>query len=674
MTDLELYANALVQEVRAESEAQATSTHDAFANMVLGSLDEAGVIDDWTVAYFRAHGVEISGYAHDEATETLDLIVAQFRDSSTPAKVGKGELQALAKRAASYAARVEGGLASTLDETTEAFEMATAVQTLIGGIRNIRVLILTNDLATTRALEPLELPRDRTAVVEVWDLARLERLSSSGQPHEPILAEFEPPLPCLSTPETDHDYSVLLAIVPGRVLAEVYREYGPRLLERNVRSFLSTKGAVNKGIRETLIHSPERFLAYNNGISATADRVDLVRSEDGGWAIKSLNDLQIVNGGQTTASIHSAYVRDNASLEGVLVQMKLTVVKDVEKLPEIVKEISRFSNTQNKVTSADFSANNPYHIQIEQASRALWAPALQGTGQETKWFYERARGQYADELSRERTPGKQKAFKVMYPQKQKFLKTDVAKWEFSWSQRPWLVSRGAEKNFQAYMQALDGRAPTVDHAHFRRLIAKGILFRETEKIVTAQQFGGYRANIVTYTIAKLANATSQRIDLDKIWQSQGLSDALMGDITELCRLVQAVLVSPPSGATHVGEWTKKEACWVKVDALAWQPSAKLKAELVDAKSAHVAAAQVEVGRWTDEGVAALEAVKRISGGDWKALAAWARETQNLQSWQRSMSYRIGELLGSGTDPSEKQSIQGEKVLEEALRLGFRPAG
>ena len=73
---------------------------------------------------------------------------------------------------------------------------------------------------------------------------------------------------------------------------------------------------------------------------------------------------------------------------------------------------------------------------VEKVTRSLWAPAADGSGQETHWFYERARGQYADALARERTPARQKAFKVIHPLSQKFTKSDLAKFEHSWQSSP----------------------------------------------------------------------------------------------------------------------------------------------------------------------------------------------------------------------------------------------
>src|SRR5262245_2821362 len=52
-------------------------------------------------------------------------------------------------------------------------------------------------------------------------------------------------------------------------------------------------------------------------------------------------------------------------------------------LQDIVPDISRYSNTQNKVTLVDFSSNHPYHVKVEKITRSLWAPSPDGSGQET---------------------------------------------------------------------------------------------------------------------------------------------------------------------------------------------------------------------------------------------------------------------------------------------------
>jgi hypothetical protein len=159
-------------------------------------------------------------------------------------------------------------------------------------------------------------------------------------------------------------YDCYLAIIPGEVLAKLYKEYSNELLESNVRAFLGQAGTFNKGIRDTIRTKPQMFLPYNNGITATAERVE-TQIIDNQLVITKLNDFQIVNGGQTTASLfHTQRKFKDADLSKIYVQMKLTVIKDKEQKNIEVPNISRFANSQNKVTELDLSSNNPYLINL----------------------------------------------------------------------------------------------------------------------------------------------------------------------------------------------------------------------------------------------------------------------------------------------------------------------
>ena len=284
------------------------------------------------------------------------------------------------------------------------------------------------------------------------------------------------------------DYRAYLASFPGDWLADIYEQFGSRLLEKNVRSFLQFTGKVNRGMRDTISTDPVRFFAYNNGISATASSVELATLPDGSRGIVRLLDLQLVNGGQTTASLHRCR-RSKIDVSSIVVQAKITEI-DGDRLDEIVPLISQFANSQNKVSLADLSSNDPLHIEIESLSRSVWAEPTEKTMRQTRWFYERARRACADALAREGTPARRRTFREVHPTSQKVTKTDLAKFENTWAQRPWEVSQGAQKNFTAFMLALHRRGPVQpDVAYFQRLVAKAILFRRAERIVSAQDSG-----------------------------------------------------------------------------------------------------------------------------------------------------------------------------------------
>jgi len=349
-------------------------------------------------------------------------------------------------------------------------------------------------------------------------------------------------------------------------------------------------------------------------------------------------------------------------LTAVAVQAKITVAAP-GRLEEIVPLISRYANSQNKVSEADLSANEPYHVEIEKQSRVAWTPVVDGATRQTHWFYERARGQYRDAAFG--TPAAQRNFKLANPPDQRFSKTDLGKYEHAWDQLPHQVSRGAQKNFTTFMANLSRRHVTVDRLYFELLVAKARLWKRTERLVSLESFGGYRANIVAYVIAKLSHSTSQRLDLRGIWQRQGLTPATEHAIVELSHLAWQILVERAPAGTNITEWAKREECWQLMRTAPYSVDAALSAELVTRSTEQLDVAEVKQLDEMGERVAA------IRGEGWMALAGWAKETNSLESWQRKLASDVGRRLLSGRPPTPKQSQWAVPILDQAIELGFK---
>ena len=131
--------------------------------------------------------------------------------------------------------------------------------------------------------------------------------SISSQSRLPIqldLQEYNLEPACLPIPTGTEEYDGYLTFLPGSFLAFLYEQYGFKLLEQNVRSFLRFRAGINRGIKETILKRPQMFFAFNNGISATADSIEL---DDSNSIIRKISNLQIVNGGQTTATFFSYF-------------------------------------------------------------------------------------------------------------------------------------------------------------------------------------------------------------------------------------------------------------------------------------------------------------------------------------------------------------------------------
>jgi hypothetical protein len=673
-TNLINFAENLRQDVyiKCEQEGDESFREDEFTQLVLEYLTDAGELNDGNVCHHAAHGVKVNGYSINDEQDTLDLFVSIYTQRVPPVTVSRNEVEAAFKRAQNFLKRSLSEYFRLLEEASPAFDMAQLIFELRDRLVQVRVYLFTDGLTTATARREVtvaEIP----CSLHVWDIERLYRCVTSGREREAITIDLEReyggPVPCLPMPPSIADYDACLAIFPGEVLYRIYADHGARLLERNVRSFLQVKGGVNKGIRETILRNPGRFLAYNNGISATAEKLEFVDLSGGGRGIARIHDLQIVNGGQTTASLYHAATRDKADLSSVQVQAKLTIV-DRERMAQMVPLISRYANSQNKVSDADFAANDEFHVQVEALSRTIWAPAIGGTQRQTRWFYERARGQYEDAKSREPTKARKMAFSVMHPPSQKFTKTDLAKFMHTWAGLPYLVSRGAQKNFNEFTVALTESVqnghepPTVNERFFKRLIARAILFHTAEGIVQRQKFGGYRANIVTYTLAYIVQKTDGRIDLDGIWGKQDLSASLKEAIEIVCHEIFGVLTAPPGGG-NITEWCKKESCWKAIQALEVALPESLRAELVDPTLTDDNESESELGELAMQ-------FRSIPVQHWQNLEVWARETGDLDASQRAIVSSLTRLADRNALPSRKQFEAGVLALENAIVMGFNP--
>lgn len=657
----------------AEREGQELLLPDAFTEWMLGVLSEAGYISQGHVAPYIARGMRASGYSLDDDGSTLFVFLSDY--SGSERTLPQSEVDTAFRRMSAFAAAAAAGLHRRLEESSEAWDMAQQIEAAWPDLTDLRLVLLTSAVVKGQP----HLTKDINGLKvrgEIWDLERTAKVLASDTSQEPIrvvLADFgAPPLPAIGPFRDAEGLQVYVTAIPGQLLSDIYATHGPRLLELNVRSFLQARGKVNSGMQTTLRTEPGRFLAYNNGVTMTARGVETMSMPGGVAAISAFDDLQIVNGGQTTASLYHASVKNKADLTQVHVQAKISVVEQGDDRP-LIARISEFANSQNRVNIADFSSNHPFHVGVEQLSRRMWAPGEGGSHHMTRWFYERARGQYADELARARTPAAQRAFKIKNPLSQKLTKTDLAKYENSWDQLPFKVALGAEKNFRDFMIRLAERgAFTPDEAYFRRLVCKAIIFAEADKVHRELALGGHKASAVPYVVALLANRTAQRIDLEAIWRDQAVSPALRLAIEEVTPLVHRTMIEG-AGSGNVGEHAKKTKLWDDVRSMDWAIPPALARELLSGGHGTSVTSPLSVGEVLTEGErVAMAAVTGVSGETWFALSSWAKQTNNLKPWERGLAFSLGRLATEGGHPSRKQAIHGARILQESTALGFTP--
>jgi hypothetical protein len=413
--------------------------------------------------------------------------------------------------------------------------------------------------------------------VNTWDISRLFKINESNSTHEPIEIEFEKfsdngnGLQCLQVPNIDKMYDCFLAIVPGEILAKLYKEFSNELLESNVRAFLGQAGKFNKGIRETIRNKPQMFLPYNNGITATAESV-LTKVVDNQLIITKLNDFQIVNGGQTTASLyHTKKKFKDTDLSKIFVQMKLTVIKDKEKKNIEVPNISRYANSQNKVSELDLSSNNPYFIQIENLSRKKYVVNPENKNHSQLWYFERANGQYRETLSKLTTVSNQRKFKEQNPSNLKFVKSDIAKYINLWEQEPHYVSQGSQKNFIHFMKKVNddvskNRLPGINL--YTKLIANAVLFKTFDKLFGRKNIDAIgdtnlKSFTVAYSVSYFHFLTKNRLDLLNIYNEQTTDSFLNEHFKKIIVFVNNHLIENSRDGL-ISEYAKRDSSWKKL--------------------------------------------------------------------------------------------------------------
>lgn len=568
---LELFAEHLKQEVRIKCEPDTGTPpllSEAFTNVVLERLIDHNEAGDSTLCAWEDPGrgkiaaAKLSAWSLSGDGATLDLFVSLYHNDETPVTVPRAEAERHFKLLRGFLRRALDGWHTKLEPAFPVFEAMQAIHGAKAALTTVRLFFLTDGVVKAGDIEQEQMD-DLELRYVLWDLDKLSRLQVGDREviELDFAKDYDGPVSALETTASTGEYRTYLAFLPASVLAKIYGQHGQRLLERNVRAFLSAKGKINKGLQQTLKEEPHRFLAYNNGLCCTAASVEVASKENGHALLSRVRDFQIVNGGQTTASIYHAMKRESTDISGVVVQVKLTVLRDPERVADIVPLISKFANSQNKVNAADFSANGKFHLEMEKLSRTVWAPATSGLDRGTHWYYERARGSYADDKLRQGTPAKIREWEKQNPPAQKFTKTDLAKYEQIWAGLPHIACRGAEKNFIALAQRHeDDGEPMVDLSYFKQVVAKMILFKATERLVTAQTGGELRSQTVAYTLAWLAEKSGRRIDLNQIWEKQSIPDAVTDAITTVGKVAYDFIKGQPGNPS---EAAKKVECWEK---------------------------------------------------------------------------------------------------------------
>lgn len=632
--------------VKAASVTTGEGSCACFVENVASYLVDNEILPDYVPCYYpgeyKRKKYRIDGYAFDEFDGTMNLIVADYdgieEDRTLIMSVAN---QAIDRAMIFVDAALNSSLSRDVDISISASDLIDLLKTNKNDIRKYRVFLFT-DAKTSSRIKSIDVDPFEEIPVEaqIWDLSRLFEVCTSPD-IENIEIDFkdfvEKGIPCIEANVGQaQKYRSYLGVIPGTLLADIYDKYGAKLLEGNVRSFLSTKVAVNKKIRETIINSPQMFFAFNNGISVTAKDV-VVEEFEGMKYITSARDFQIINGGQTTASLYNARRNNQADLSAIYVQMKLTEIDEqrvsTDDADNLIRDISRSSNSQNKVSDADFFASHPFHRQMEQISKVTFAPAKHGAQFETIWFYERARGQYLQEQMR-LTPAKKNAFLLKNPKKQVVKKTDLAKVHNTWLGHPDVVSKGAQTNFISFANYIDDQWQSNDaqfnERYYQSIVALMIMFDYLTSYIPKQEWyeGGYRANIITYTIALFHRLIMKQfpgrdLDLVLIWNKQELPEPVKEALGVISEEVFIKITDPNRPVINVTQWCKRAGCWDGVQTMNIQLPEEIEDCLISGEDSKHQNSMARKSQRVNNGINAQTEVVKYSAEHWKRLAEFA---------------------------------------------------
>jgi hypothetical protein len=691
MNEIEKFYQSLMQDVAAmqTSSEDGDTQEQTFTQIAVDMLAEAGETENADIAYDekdigKKGQHKINAYAVSENYETVDLFISIFDFSQTIPTIAKSEIDRATTRITNFFKKaVEKDYVNEVAESSQIFEFANTLanfQELKENLVRVNVVILTNG-EYKGDFPPSDVINNYNVYYRIIDINYLYKISE--QARVPIELDFEDfegeqfKIPCLLADTQNSDYKAYIAIIPGTCLAKLYERYGARLLEQNVRSFLQFAGKINKGIRDTIRNEPQMFLAFNNGIAATADHIEL---DETNRYIKKIRNLQIVNGGQTTASIYNTAKKDKVDISNIFVQVKFSIIDNPDQYSDIVSRISRYANTQNKVNDADFSANTPALIAFEKLSRYILSPITAHSNIQTCWFFERARGQYKTLRSREGfTKARQTAFDRKYPKNQMFSKVEMAKYINAYQEiykgsdlviSPNIVVRGNEKNYDQFIRNnLSDNVKKINSVYFEDTIAKSILFKTAEKRYGTKHndynIGELRQVVVPYTLSLLNIITENKLDLYKIWKNQQISPQLSDFIYDIMKQVNEFILEK-SPVTHYIEWAKKVDCWEQVKNNSWAYNInKIKDDLIDEENPPKRNTDIDISE--EKLTQNREIVKSIPSALWNEIGKWGKDSGYLDITKQNIVSNIAYKLRQNKPLADEEYKKGVEMLDIVAR-------
>jgi len=700
--DIEEYRKDFLEQIRSDAAINCTDPNDEFIQKSVSLLEEIEEFPDPTIHYFGSRGkknrfLQFNAFAFDEADGSICLLISDFNNSENPVTLTNTQIDTLYSRMQYFIEEAcQGTIADYCDESDPTIDIAKQIRKLMGkssfesSVLKFKFFIVTNSVLSSRVKSiQKENLFDKPVEVNLWYLERFFDLynTTNSEAIEINVSDFGiDGIQCIKANMSDCDeYDAYLAIVPGKFLADIYLKHGSRLLQGNVRAFLSLRNAVNKGIRKTIITEPNKFFTYNNGIATISQSIEL---SDNGNKIISFNGLQIINGGQTTASMASAVVKkDNEKLENIFVPMKLTVLKSNEgedenekdkQYNDMIQKISEYANSQTKVTTADFFSNHKFHVLMETLSLTAknFAPPVNGNPFPTVWFYERSRGKWEQEQMKLNTSEREK-FVKKHPKNQVVKKEQLVKCMTITDCLPYTACDISTKMMKQIADKItdicENSVENINDYFFKKSIASVIIFNSVERIVGKQEWypkGGNRAQIVPYTISKLISSIpgNKSIDYDLIWKGQCLYPSFVNEVEKLSLLTHNFLND--SNGVIVREYARQKDTWIKYKNIPYEISEYFYNDLKDLNSEKNEEKQAKRERKFNNEIDASVEIFKLGYSYWMNVHEKIENERVISFGDIMFVKSIANLIKSSILPSAAQSKRLIKIFNSAEDAGI----
>lgn len=723
--NVEEYREVLHEDIALAANANMSNVADEFLVYVTDILISGEEFDDFTECYYegvsrRKANMRIDGYAMDDADGSCCVFISDYHGPYEDDAIRSEDINAFFKKIRYFVDEsIKYELYQELEESTQVYEFSRMLHYENENISKFRFYLLTDayNKQRTKNIKDAEVG-GKTVELNVWDITRIFDVVSSKTQKESveiILSDMGySGIPCVKAvdyhdviadvevmPKYDDDieegltdvkpenlitYSSYLAVVPGKILNELYLEYGSRLLEGNVRSFLSVRGKVNKSIQNTIKNYPEMFFAYNNGIAATASEIDTEMTPEG-MKITRIKDLQIVNGGQTTASIANTLLTarkdENIDIDRLYVPMKVSVLEHTMS-EKIIPKISEYSNSQNKVDASDFFSNHPFHIRMEDYSRKTPAPAVNGNQFQQYWYYERTRGQYNQGKMKFKPKSSQmKQYETRYPESQVIKLVDLAKYMEIYEGAPDKVSKGKQAIVKVFAESIRNKWAKSDsefnNFYYKRVCALAIIYKGADDIVkqTAwyKEKHSYKANVIVYTMSVIFDYIRKHykgyeLDFLKVWNLQGLYPELAEQIKVLCTEVYEYITDGSRPIENVTEWCKRELCWQLAQKQKWTINESFLNTLISQESLKVEEKEAKEERKVANEVDDLKFIMASGKEYWQRVMDWGITRHLLSDMELSIIKMVINMEITGRVPSSKQAKVVIKARERLIADGM----